>query len=153
MQEISSKPVSIVFGGTSRLGEALVIFLRFLDNWEIQQHLIQLQILVKSITGEELAREILGVLCREYKLSTEQVLVSMKDQASVNNVTIRHIKNHVPHCVAPGLKHFNDKFSASGELGGSVAAFKAARLAWPQKMVEIPPTLLIHCRHFHFLMS
>ena len=79
MQEISSKPVSIVFGGTSWLGEALVIFLRFLDNWEIQQHLIQLQILVKSTTGEELAREILGVLCREYKLSTEQVLASMKD--------------------------------------------------------------------------
>ena len=71
-KEISGKPVSIIFDGTSRLGEALVIVLRFLDNWEIKQRLVQLQILVKSMTGEELAREILGVLCREYKLSTEQ---------------------------------------------------------------------------------
>jgi hypothetical protein len=38
------------------------------------------------------------------------------------------------------LQYFNDKFSQSGELGGSVAAFKAARLVWPQKMVEMQPT-------------
>ena len=290
--------------------------LRFLDNWEIKQRLVRLQILVKSMTGEELAREILGVLCREYKLSTEQVLAAMRDWASVNNVAIRHIKimfpnlfdigcyshtldlvgskfelptleefikpwislfshspktrfewkcktgramasysetrwwsrwevlhqivqqfgdvnpflreqtefsvatrrkllqiledpvkssrlidageplivkatyllegdgplalicyeivnnlfaginvQHFPNllavaqtlspgsasrrqqwidygkaCVAPGLQYFNDKFSQSGELGGSVAAFKAARLVWPQKMVEMQPT-------------
>lgn len=41
-------------------------------------------------------------------------------------------------CVAPGLWYFNDKFSPSGKLGGSVTAFKAAR--WPQKMVEMQPT-------------
>ena len=56
-REISGTPVSIIFDGTSRLGEALVIVLRFLDNWEIKQGLVQLQILVKSMTGEELARE------------------------------------------------------------------------------------------------
>ena len=321
-KEISGKPVSIIFDGTSRLGEALVIVLRFLDNWEIKQRLVQLQILVKSMTGEELAREVLGVLCREYKLSTEQVLAAMRDRASVNNVAIPHIKImfpnlfdigcyshtldpvgskfelptleefvkpwislfshspktrfewkcktgramasysetrwwsrwevfhqivqqfgdvhpflqeqtelstttrrkllqiledpvkssqlqielaaviaagepfvkatyllegdgllalkcyeiennlfagiHVQHfpnllavaqtispgsasrrqqwidygktCVAPGLRYFNDKFSPSGDLGGSVAAFKAAGLVWPQKMVEIQPT-------------
>ena len=87
-KEISGKHVSIIFDGTSRLGEALVIVLRFLDNWEIKQRLVQLQILVKSMKGEELAREVLGVLCREYKLSTEQVLAAMRDRASVNNVAI-----------------------------------------------------------------
>ena len=50
-REISGKPVSIVFDGTSRLGEALVIVLRFLDNWEIKQRLVQLQIPVKSMKG------------------------------------------------------------------------------------------------------
>lgn len=29
--------------------------------------------------------------------------------------------------VDPGIKYFNDEFSASGQLGESVAAFKAAR--------------------------
>lgn len=47
---------------------------------------------------------------------------------------------HGKVCVAPGLQYLNDKFSASGELGESVAAFKAARLVWPQKMVEMQPT-------------
>lgn len=41
-REISGKPVSIIFDGTSRLGEALVIVLRFLNNWEIKQRLVQL---------------------------------------------------------------------------------------------------------------
>jgi len=48
------------------------------------------------MTGEELAQEVLGVLCREYKLSTEQVLAAMRDRASVNNVAIRHIKVMFP---------------------------------------------------------
>lgn len=43
-------------------------------------------------------------------------------------------------CVAPGLQYFKEKFSPAGGLGQSVAAFKAARLAWLQKMVEMQPT-------------
>ena len=49
------------------------------------------------MTGEELAREILGVLCREYKFSREQVLAAMRDRASVNGVAIRHIKIMFPN--------------------------------------------------------
>ena len=71
--------------------------MRFLHGWEIKQGLIQVQMLVKSMTGEELAQEVLGVLCREYKLSTEQVLAAMRDCASVNGVAIRHIKVMFPN--------------------------------------------------------
>ena len=116
-KEISGKPVSIIFDGTSRLGEALVIVLRFLDNWEIKQRLVQLQILVKSMTGEELAREVLGVLCREYKLSTEQVLAAMRDRASVNNVAIRHIKIMFPNLFDIGCySHTLDPVGSKFEL-------------------------------------
>ena len=38
-------------------------------------------------------------------------------------------------CIKPGLQYFLDKFSQ--ELSGSVAAFKAARLFLPQKVVEL----------------
>ena len=48
--EIDGKPVSIVFDGTSRLGEALVIVMRFIDDWEIKQRLVQMRMLVKSMT-------------------------------------------------------------------------------------------------------
>ncbi len=94
--EIDDKHVSITFEGTSTLGEALVIVLRFLDNWEIKQRLIHTQTFVKSTTGEELAREVLGVLCRDYKLSTEQVLAGMRDCASMNGVAVQHIKIMFP---------------------------------------------------------
>ena len=96
-EEVGGKAVSIIFDGTSRLGETLVIVLRFLDSWEIKQRLVQLQILVKSMTGEELACKVLGVLCREHKPSGEQVLAAMRDRASVNNVAIRHIKVMFPY--------------------------------------------------------
>ena len=95
-REIDQKPVSIIFDGTSRLGEALVVVMRFLDCWEIKQRLIRMQILVKSMTGEELAREVLGVLCREYKLASDQVLAVMRDRASVNRVAMQHIKVMFP---------------------------------------------------------
>lgn len=67
------------------------------------------------MTGEELAREILGVFCREYKLSTEQVLATMRDRASVNNVAIRHIKVMFPNlldigCYSHTLNLVGNKF-------------------------------------------
>ena len=40
-------------------------------------------------------------------------------------------------CVRPGVQYFLEKFS--GELSGSVAAFKAARFFLPQKVAELKP--------------
>ena len=45
-----------------------------------------------SVENMEIDREVLGVLCREYKLSTEQVLAAMTDHSFVKGVAIRHIK-------------------------------------------------------------
>ena len=53
--EIEEKNVSVMFDGTTRLGEALAIIVRFVDNWHIVQRLIRVQILVKTMTGEEIA--------------------------------------------------------------------------------------------------
>ena len=100
--EIDKRHVSITFDGTSRLGEALVIVVRFIDDWNIKQRLIGVHTLVKSITGEETAREVLGVLCREFKLVTEQVLAAMRDRASVNAVAIRHVKVMFPNLLDIG---------------------------------------------------
>ena len=69
--EIEGRNVSIIFDGTTRLGEALAIVIRFVVEWRIEQRLIRLQLLVKSMTGEEIAREIINTLSVEYGISVD----------------------------------------------------------------------------------
>ena len=46
-QEIEGRDVSVVFYGTTRLGEALAVIVRFIDDgWEIVQRLVRVQLLV-----------------------------------------------------------------------------------------------------------
>lgn len=55
--------MSVVFDGTTRPGEATAVVIRFIDDsFEIQQRLVRLQLLSKSMTGEEIAREIISTL-------------------------------------------------------------------------------------------
>ena len=63
------KNLSVNFDGTTRLGEAFTIIVRFVDNWKIEQHLIRLQLLVKTMTREDIARELVNVLSVEYILA------------------------------------------------------------------------------------
>ena len=73
--EIAGKPVSVVFDGTTRLVEALAIVVRFVDNsFAIQQWLLRLQLLTKSMTGEEIARELINTLSAEYGIISCRVL-------------------------------------------------------------------------------
>ena len=61
-KEISGEPLSVIFDDTSRMGEALAIVIRFVsEGWQIQQHLIRLQPITKSLCGggDELARELI----------------------------------------------------------------------------------------------
>ena len=55
-QEVQGKRISVIFDGTTRRGEAMAIIVRFMDNWSIKQRLVRLQMLVKTMTGEEIAR-------------------------------------------------------------------------------------------------
>ena len=64
--EMAQKNVGVIFGGTTHLGEALAIVVRFIDEWfidewAIKQRFIRLQLLTKTMTGEKL-RERLRIL-------------------------------------------------------------------------------------------
>ena len=48
--------------------------------------------MAKSLTGEELARELISVLSVQYSIGTQQLLAAMKDRASVNEVAVRTLK-------------------------------------------------------------
>ena len=54
-EELAGRNVAVIFDGTTRLGEALAIVLHYVsDEWTLEQRQIQLQLLAKSYTGEEI---------------------------------------------------------------------------------------------------
>ena len=83
--ELSGQPVSVIFDGTTRLGEAMAIVLRFIDeSFTIQQRLVRLQLLAKCMTGEEIARELINSLSAQYSISSNLVVAMMHDRAACN---------------------------------------------------------------------
>ena len=70
-QEIDSKYVFVIFDGTSWLGKALAVVLRFIgENWTIEQRLLRVQLLAKSLSGQEIARELISVLSTSYSIDS-----------------------------------------------------------------------------------
>ena len=112
--EIDGLPVALIFDGTSRLGEALAIILRFVDrsSLKIHQRLVRMQLLVKSLTGEEVARELLSALSTEYGVVSSNLLAVMRDRASVNSVAVRTLKVLYPDILDIGhtIDHVGDNF-------------------------------------------
>ena len=116
--EIEGLHVAVIFDGTSRLGEALAIILRFVDrsSFTIHQRLVRVQLLTKSMTGEEVARELLSVLSTEYGVLSNNLLAAMRDRASVNSVAIRTLKVLYPNlldigCYSHTIDHVGDNFT------------------------------------------
>ena len=51
------------------MAEAVVVILRFVDDqWTIQQRVVRLMLLAKSVNGEELAREIISILSTQLQI-------------------------------------------------------------------------------------
>ena len=83
-REISGRQLSVIFDGTSRLGEALAIVIRFInEDWKVVQNLIRVQMLSKSLCGEEVASELVSVLSVTYSVATNNLLGAMRDRALI----------------------------------------------------------------------
>lgn len=81
--EIAGRDMSVIFDGTTRLGEAMAVLVHFVsDDWTLEQRLLQLKMLAKSMSGEEIAREVLGVLSTNYSIGSYQLCAVMRDRAS-----------------------------------------------------------------------
>ena len=96
-KEIEGKFIAVTFDGTSHLGEVLAVVLRFISEWTIQQRLVRLQFLVKSMNGEEIARELINILSVTLGIQSHLVLAAMRDRASVNNLAMRTVKVIYPN--------------------------------------------------------
>lgn len=114
--EINKKHVSVIFDGTTHVCEAMVIVLRYLDDtWCLQQRVAKLRLLAKSMTGEELARELIVTLSTELAIKSDKVVATMRDRAAVNNVAIQTLKIVFPKvfdigCFSHTLDHVGEKF-------------------------------------------
>ena len=114
--EMAGNSVSVMFDGTTRLGEAMAVVLCFIDSsFTIQQRLVRLQLLAKSMTGEEIAREIIGSLSVQYGITSNLVVGMMHDRAACNGVALRTLKVVFPTIVDVGcfshtLDLVGDKF-------------------------------------------
>ena len=91
--EINGKFVGVKFDGTAHICEALAVVIWFIsDSWVIRQHLIGIQLLAKSFSGEEIAREVISLLSTKFGFGPKYLISAMRDRASANNVAIRTIK-------------------------------------------------------------
>lgn len=114
-REVENKDVSVIFDGTTRLGEALAIVIRYISGWTIKQKLVRLSMLAKSLSGEEVAREVLSALSTELGISSHNLLAFMRDRASVNCVAINTLSIMYPMaldigCFSHTLCHAGEKF-------------------------------------------
>ena len=113
--EIDGQQISVIFDGTSSFGEALAI-VRFIDgDWCVQQRIVRIQMLSKSLSGEEVARELISVLLVSYGVRSSNLLVSMRDRASVNNVAMHTLKVVYPltvdvGCFSHTIDHVGGRF-------------------------------------------
>lgn len=103
-EETKNKQVSVIFDGMTRVGEAMVIVLRFISqNWEAKQRLVRMHtctcMLAKSMTGQEIARQLICTLSVQYSIPSNGLLAAMKDCASVNGVAMRILQVVYPMAV------------------------------------------------------
>ena len=64
--------MSVIFDGTTRHGKAFAVVVRFVSNKQLQQRLIKCQMLTKSMTGEEISREVISILQVIYGISAKR---------------------------------------------------------------------------------
>lgn len=132
-KEIQGQYVSVIFDGTSRLGEVLAVVLRLMNGWTIQQRLIRLKFLKKSMKGEEVARELIHLLSTELSIQADLVVAVMRDRASVNNVAVNIVSLIYPSimdvgCFSHTLDHVGEKFKTPYfQHSGSLSSLTAQR--------------------------
>ena len=92
-RELAGKCISVIFDGTTCLGEAMAVVVRFVSSeWTVEQRLVKLQMLAKSMKGEEVARELIHIFATENAITPSHLVAAMHDRATVNDAVMRIVK-------------------------------------------------------------
>lgn len=105
---------------------------------------MRIQMLAKSLRGEEIAREIIATLSTELGIKPTRLLAAMRDRASCNNVAMRTIKVIFPAvldigCYSHTLDRVGEQFKVPtldefGKYWVSLFAHSPrARLLWKER--------------------
>ena len=98
--ELRDQPISLIFDGTTRWGEAIAIVARFVsDDWKIQRRLVQLTTVAKAVTAPQPAQVINKCVSTRYQHPAELVVAAMRDGASVNTTAVRSLSVFYPNMV------------------------------------------------------
>ena len=84
------------------------------DDWQIHR-LVRLLMLAKSLSGEEVATEVIQVLQVDYQVGITALLGCMQDRASVNSKAMTTVKVIFPEvfdvgCFSHIMDHVGDRF-------------------------------------------
>ena len=85
--------------------------------WETKQRLVRLQLIEKSLKGDELAREIIPVLAQRYNVRNSTVCAAMRDEASANGAVMRTVKVVFPNVVDAAVISTSPRSGASYSSG------------------------------------
>lgn len=98
--ELEGQYVEVIYDGSPRHGEAIVVILRWVqaseDGWSVQMRLVAFRTLVEHPTGAQLAQFIFAVLLTTLKLKPWQIIASARDSASVNGACERALVGLLP---------------------------------------------------------
>ena len=85
----SVKEASVIFDGTARMGEALAIIVRFVqEDYIPTQRLIRLEVLAKALKGDELAQRLMSCLAVKLNFGPNTIIGGIRDGASVNGAAL-----------------------------------------------------------------
>ena len=103
------------FDGCTRLGEALAI-VKFLSGWSIQQRVVRISMLAKSVNNEELLLLAREVLSTELGVMANCLLTSIHYRAAVNTAVMRTISILYPSvmnigCFSHTVDNIGDRFA------------------------------------------
>lgn len=149
-EELKEHPyISAIFDGSTYLGEALVVILRFVTaDFEVCQRLVRVRILAKSLNGQQLAREIVTLLASQLQYPPEKFIAVNRDGASVNAAAVGYLKDVMyPNltditCMSHSLDNMGKHFSTpalDSFLPTWISLFAhspAAKIAWRNTMDE-----------------
>ena len=110
------KEASIIFDGTARLGEALAIIIRFVQqDCRPTQRLLRLEVLAKPLKGNELAQRLMTCIAVDHSFKPDMILAGMRDGASVNTNAIKQLLFFYPNimditCFSHTIDNVGSKF-------------------------------------------
>ena len=88
---------SVIFDGTTRLGEAISVILRYVnERWQLVQQLVRLDMVAKSVNAAQLSQVLMECLFTDLHLRGHQIKAVMHDGAAVNGAAVRNLQPFMP---------------------------------------------------------